>query len=596
MWSEKWKQLFFSQSLQAIVKTDAQAMGTLNQYLKVGGLSLVLSVTLGGCANTKNANTQLDAEIEKLTAQEKAPVPQEVQNAVLDNRLDARSGPRRFDVAVNNMAARTFFNALAADAGVNIVTDPDVSGTVSLQLRQVTLDEVLDVSRDMFGYEYHKQGGIYTVYARQMRTQVFQINNIDVNRRGQTDTQVNIGSTASSSSNNSSSSASSNASDGESAGKESTTSENNSGARVQTKHESHFWVDLQNSLEAIVGSEDGRSVIVNPAAGLVVVKALPKDVNAVRNFLEKSELSIKRQVILETKILEVRLNNGFEAGVNWNAISGQLVYGYNVQPGFGISGDGATVDRWRNWGDVNRSYTDSQGVDTTIGSTYAEKTGGVFASMLQVNDISKLLSLLKTQGDVQVLSSPRVSTVNNQKAVIRVGSDEYFVTGITNNTTSSAAATTNSPNIELASFFSGISLDVTPQIADNGDVILHVHPMVSDVQDQQKNLTVGDQKFSLPLALREVRESDSIVRARSGQVVVLGGLMQETSKKLNGKRPLLGDIPILNTLFKTKSSAGNKTELVILMRPVVVSENTWQDQLKEESERFKALTEELRKR
>lgn len=596
MWCEKWKQLFFSQSLQAIVKTDAQAMGKLNQYIKVGGLSLVLSVALGGCANTKNANTQLDAEIEKLTAQEKAPVPQEVQNAVLDNRLDARSGPRRFDVAVNNMAARTFFNALAADAGVNIVTDPDVSGTVSLQLRQVTLDEVLDVSRDMFGYEYHKQGGIYTVYARQMRTQVFQINNIDVNRRGQTDTQVNIGSTASSSSNNSSSSASSNASGGESAGKESTTSENNSGARVQTKHESHFWVDLQNSLEAIVGSEDGRSVIVNPAAGLVVVKALPKDVNAVRNFLEKSELSIKRQVILETKILEVRLNNGFEAGVNWNAISGQLVYGYNVQPGFGISGDGATVDRWRNWGDVNRSYTDSQGVDTTIGSTYAEKTGGVFASMLQVNDISKLLSLLKTQGDVQVLSSPRVSTVNNQKAVIRVGSDEYFVTGITNNTTSSAAATTNSPNIELASFFSGISLDVTPQIADNGDVILHVHPMVSDVQDQQKNLTVGDQKFSLPLALREVRESDSIVRARSGQVVVLGGLMQETSKKLNGKRPLLGDIPILNTLFKTKSSAGNKTELVILMRPVVVSENTWQDQLKEESERFKALTEELRKR
>jgi MSHA biogenesis protein MshL len=216
--------------------------------------------------------------------------------------------------------------------------------------------------------------------------------------------------------------------------------------------------------------------------------------------------------------------------------------------------------------------------------------------MLQVNDISKLLSLLKTQGDVQVLSSPRVSTVNNQKAVIRVGSDEYFVTGITNNTTSSAAATTSSPNIELASFFSGISLDVTPQIAENGDVILHVHPMVSDVQDQQKNLTVGDQKFSLPLALREVRESDSVVRAKSGQVVVLGGLMQETSKKLNGKRPLLGDIPLVNALFKTKSTQGNKTELVILMRPVVVTENTWQDQLKEESERFKVLTDELHKR
>ena len=596
MWYEQWKPHCLTFMRPITINPHLAAMLRLMQCVKLACLGLLFCTLVGGCANTKNASTQLDAEIDKLTAQDKTSVPQEVQNAVLDNRLDARTGPRRFDVAVNNMAARTFFNALAADAGVNIVTDPDVAGTVSLQLRQVTLDEVLDVSRDMFGYEYQKQGGIYTVYARQMRTQVFQINNIDVARRGQTDTQVNIGSTASSASNNASSNSSANSSGGESAGKESASSENNSGARVQTKHESHFWADLQNSLDAIVGSEEGRSVIVNPAAGLVVVKALPKDVNAVRNFLEKSELSIKRQVILETKILEVRLNNGFEAGVNWNAISGQLVYGYNVQPGFGINGDGATVDRWRNWGDVNRSYTDAQGVDTTIGSTYAEKTGGVFASMLQVNDISKLLSLLKTQGDVQVLSSPRVSTVNNQKAVIRVGSDEYFVTGITNNTTSSAAATTNSPNIELASFFSGISLDVTPQIADNGDVILHVHPMVSDVQDQQKNLTVGDQKFSLPLALREVRESDSIVRARSGQVVVLGGLMQETSKKLNGKRPLLGDIPLVNTLFKTKSSSGNKTELVILMRPVVVSENTWQDQLKDESERFKALTEELRKR
>lgn len=592
MWCEKWNRLDLiirRWNLEAEYSRPKQSRVACRLAGIWLGLSLV--VALAGCANNKGATTQLEAEIAKMTAQEQAPIPQEVQNAIVGNQLEATNKPRRFDVAVNNMAARTFFNALAADAGVNIVTDPDVSGTISLQLRQITLDEVMTVARDMFGYEYHKQGNIYSVYARQMRTQVFQINNIDVSRRGQTDTQVNIGSTKNSSSNSTSA-----ASTGETAQKDNSSSENNSGSRVQTIHESHFWVDLQNSLEAIVGHEEGRSVIVNPAAGLVVVKALPKDVNAVRNFLEQSDLSIKRQVILETKILEVRLNNGFEAGVNWNAISGQLIYGYNIQPGFGINGDGANVDRWRTWGEVNRSYTDSQGVDTTIGSTYAEKTGGVFASMLQVNDISKLLSLLKTQGDVQVLSSPRVSTVNNQKAVIRVGSDEYFVTGITNNTTSSAAATTSSPNIELASFFSGISLDVTPQIAENGDVILHVHPMVSDVQDQQKNLTVGDQKFSLPLALREVRESDSVVRAKSGQVVVLGGLMQETSKKLNGKRPLLGDIPLVNALFKTKSSQGNKTELVILMRPVVVTENTWQDQLKEESDRFKVLTDELHKR
>src|SRR5690606_14963432 len=174
-------------------------------------------------------------------------------------------------------------------------------------------------------------------------------------------------------------------------------------------------------------------------------------------------------------------------------------------------------------------YTDANGVIQNLSIPGREATGSVFASLLRVNDVTKLLSLLQTQGQVQVLSSPRVSTVNNQKAVIRVGADEYFVTGISNNTTSSATSVTSTPNIELSPFFSGISLDVTPQISEAGDVILHIHPVVSEVRDQLKVFTVGDENFSLPLALRGIRESDAIVRAASGQVVVLGGLMQERS-------------------------------------------------------------------
>src|SRR5690606_25311902 len=116
----------------------------------------------------------------------------------------------------------------------------------------------------------------------------------------------------------------------------------------------------------------------------------------------------------------------------------------------------------------------------------SESIGEIFSSLIKVDDITKVLSLLETQGDVQVLSSPRVSTVNNQKAVIRVGSDEYFITGISSNTTASASAVTSTPNIELSPFFSGISLDVTPQIAENGEVILHIHPVVSEVEDQLK--------------------------------------------------------------------------------------------------------------
>ncbi len=563
---------------------------------------------LNGCASQAHETTAIETEMNQLAKNKVAPVvPAAVQDAIVNGPANQPRGENRFDVAVNNIPARSFFIGLAADSGVNVVTDPNLEGAISLQLKNVTLDEVLNVTRDMFGYEYRKSEGIYTIYAKQMRTEIFPINYIDVQRKGTTDTQVITGSGNGSKSATPSNSNGANGSDSQSGGnsggnsggdaEKSQTSGSNSGARVITTNSTDFWRNLQETLLSILGDQgDGRSVTVNPQSGLVIVKALPKDLNAVRNFLEKSELSVKRQVVLETKILEVRLSNGFQSGVNWETISGKLAYGFNIGDGFGLDGGQSQVNKWRKLGDHSMDYTDTNGVKHTLSNDYREPTGGTFASMLQVNDISKLISLLETQGDVQVLSSPRVSTVNNQKAVIRVGSDEFFVTGVTNNTTSSAAATTSSPNIELASFFSGISMDVTPQIAENGDVILHVHPMVSDVKDQQKTFTVGSQDFSLPLALRDIRESDSVVRAKSGQVVVLGGLMQQVSNKLDGKRPLLGDIPVLNTLFKTKSSVGTKTELVILMRPIVVDEKTWQDQLDQNAEQFKTLGDEIRKR
>ena len=287
----------------------------------------------------------------------------------------------------------------------------------------------------------------------------------------------------------------------------------------------------------------------------------------VRDFLEQSELSVKRQVILETKILEVQLNESFEAGINWNAISGQLLMLNNAT-----------------------EYTSTPSI-----TAVTEGVGESFSSILMVNDISTLLSLLETQGNVQVLSSPRVSTVNNQKAVIRVGSDEFFLTGVSSDTVSNSASTVSSPEIELSSFFSGIALDVTPQIAEDGEVILHIHPVVSSIDDQVKSFTIGGSDFSLPLALRQIRESDSIVRAQSGQVVVLGGLMQERSQDTDSKRPGLGDVPLLKSLFKNKSTERVKTELVILMRPIVVDNNdAWANDVQNFNGRVNNMGDEYR--
>jgi MSHA biogenesis protein MshL len=581
----------------------AQMLTTLHPLAKI---SLALGVLcIAGCSAPTQQKLAAEEAMDNIVAeqQQRPQVPEAVTQALLDDarvqRAAAANQPERFDIAVHDVPARDFFLGLVNGTGVNVVVHPEVSGQISLNLNKVTVDEVLRVTRDIYGYEYKQdQNNIYTIYPNVLRTQVFNINYLDVQRVGVSDTSVMIGRAQSSGSggqrNNNAGGTSSN-SDATNLLDIGGTEANRTGvsltpgSRVQTLNRTDFWGALSNSITAIIGgNDDERMVMISPQAGMVVVKALPHELNAVRDFLERSELSVKRQVILEAKIIEVELSEGFEAGINWNQIGGQLVHAHNIADGFDIAGTGGAVNEWR---PVTRNYLNLSNPNNMQNLSIAsrEATGSTFASLLRVNDVSKLLSLLETQGQVQVLSSPRVSTVNNQKAVIRVGSDEYFVTGISSNTTSNAASITSTPNIELSPFFSGISLDVTPQISELGEVILHIHPVISEVTDQLKVFTVGSEDFSLPLALRGIRESDSIVKAANGQVVVLGGLMQERASNIDGKRPLLGDVPLVNALFRTKHKSRVKTELVILLRPIVVDDQTWNDQLHESQQNMQRM-------
>lgn len=565
-------------------------------------LALAALALIGaGCAVQTEQTLQAEETLDELAQEQEArpQVPDAVNRALLQDARESSPAPRaeaeRFDVSVRNVAAKTFFLGLVEGTGTNVVVHPEVSGTISLDLKDVSVDEVLRVARDIHGYEYKKAGNIYTVYPNELRTQVFKIDYLDVQRVGVSDTHVSLGQAQSSSGNNRGGNRSSGGGGSlndtanlfgmlDSEGGSTGGSELTPGSRIQTLNRTDFWPSLRTTISAMIGGEnEDRMVMVSPQSGMIVVKALPHELSAVRDFLERSELSIKRQVILEAKILEVRLSEGFEAGINWNAISGQLAHDYN-EGRITNRNDEITLQRDFSGSSMQQLITDG----------VLETSENLFSSVLRVGDISQLLNLLETQGNVQVLSSPRVSTVNNQKALIRVGSDEYFITGISSNTTSNVTSVTSTPNIELSSFFSGIALDVTPQISEMGDVILHIHPVVSDVQDQLKVFTIGDEEFALPLAQRGVRESDSIVRAQSGQVVVLGGLMQETTDNRDGKRPILGDIPFLNSLFKTKSRSRSKTELVILLRPIVVGDDTWQQSLEESQQQMQQLGNEYR--
>lgn len=560
----------------------------VNTVVRVG-LGLLLAASITSCSNTSNKASLTPAEklMQEVIASQQPSilnVPDEVSEALLQTSYSPKIAPAvemRFDVSVNQVPARTFFVSLVADVGVNVVAHPEVMGAISLELKNVTIDEVLNVTREVYGYEYKFDRGIYTIFPLKIRTEIFTVNYIDVLRVGVTDTSVQIGKISSGSDSGNrggGNNGSSNSEGGTNLLSYIDSGDGNiasggqdimPGARVQTLTRTDFWGGINTAILAIVGDGVGRMVVTNPQAGLVVVKAMPNELHAVRDFLQQAESSVKRQVVLETKILEVRLNDSFQSGINWGAISGQISMSQNNTSAGSLS-------------DI--IFDNGGGVESLI------------STVLDITDITKLLFLLEQQGSVQVLSSPRISTVNNQKAVIRVGSDEFFVTGISNSTTASAASIVNTPEVELDSFFSGIALDVTPQISADGEVILHVHPIVTNVIDQTKEINIAGEVFSLPLALREVRESDSIVKARSGQIVVLGGLMQETTSDVDTKRGFLGDIPIVKWFFKNKQKSKVKTELVILMQPIIVEDNTWQSQLKQHADRIQSISEEFRSR
>lgn len=549
-------------------------------YMKKHHLCLISAAVLtAGCTSYRHPEPvqAKDALRHAMTEQNKGgaltSVPKSVQSELLQlNRPpQAISMPEpRLRIAAHDVDAVEFFGSLFKGSRYSVAVHPGVAGQISVELKDVTLTEVLAVVGDMYGFDVQRKGNVFHVYPAGLRTETIPVNYLMMSRRGLSRTSVSTGGVTANDNNGNSNSfdnanGSNNSTSNSNRSSNGSSNSDSNGTRIETDTNSDYWTDLRDTLQTLIGSGDGRAVITSPQAGLVTIRAYPKELKAVREFLNQSESHLKRQVVLEARILEVALNEGYEQGVDWSGLSASW------DGNKGITGGGSAAP--------------SQ-LPTTPNQIFSALGGGAGFKISDGN-FNVAVNLLKTQGDVNTLSSPRVTATNNQKAVIKVGTDEYFVTNAsTTITTNSSGVSDKTPNVELTPFFSGIALDVTPQIDEEGKVLLHIHPSVIDTEEQQKTIDMGTSggTLQLPLAKSSIRESDTVVQANNGDIIVIGGLMKTDKQEIVSKVPLLGDIPWVGEAFTNRRESTKKVELVILLKPTVVEKDTWQNELQRSSE------------
>ncbi len=518
---------------------------------------LLTGLLLGGCAQVHGPRTIPIIQAEMKTASQppmNQPLPAAVEAALLpQHKVELPKSALqplepRFDLAVNDAPAAQVFLGIASGSRYSMLLHPEVTGNLTVNLKDVTVPEAMEAIRELYGYEYRIDGSRITVLPLTMQTRFYTIPYPASVRKGSSEMHVISGAVT-----NTSGSGSSGSSSPAPSTSQLTTS------KISTNLDTDFWGELRQTVSLLIGCSStppissqsgtvgppagacpgGRNVAVSPHAGMLAVRALPAEQRQVNDYLKAAKLSVERQVMIEAKIIEVTLNENAQAGINWTFVSG----GDSIIKGTGLP----------------REIT---------------SPAGIFGLTLNTSNFTAMIKFLETQGNVQVLSSPRIAALNNQKAVLKVGNDEFFVTNVSTTTTTATGGGTGTvtPNVTLQPFFSGIALDVTPQIDDQDNIILHVHPSVSLVSTVEKVIDLGNDigNLTLPLATSSVSETASIVRLKDGQIAAIGGLMKQESRDAGSQMPGVGEIPGISALFKNTDASRYKQELVILLKPTLI--------------------------
>jgi MSHA biogenesis protein MshL len=538
----------------------------------------VIAVLLAACGQKplKPAPTHIRGDEGR--AEGAIPLPVQITPVLPQPRPAAR--PETYSVVVNNVRAQELLFALARDARLNVDIHSDITGTVTLNAIDQTLPQLLTRIARQVDMRYEIDGQNLVVMRDTPFLRVYRVDYVNLARDARSVANVSTQVT------------------GGSPGAATSSTQNNSTAVINSVSANKFWDTLVANIKEILQETDkvlpagaaaaaapsttapaqpggaptpgpvapaaipaatfreAASVIANPETGLLNIRATSRQHEKVQEFLDQVMTNARRQVLIEATVAEVQLNNEYQRGIDWQRLrSGALSAGV---PSFGTGRSGLEFGQ--------SSSNTPAGINTN-----AFVFGGALTSL----NFNFALKLLESFGDVRVLSSPKISVLNNQTAVLKVVDNLVYFT-IQAQTTATQTSSLTTFTTTLNSVPVGFIMTLVPQISNADTVLLNLRPTISrkigDVADPNPSLATAGVTSLIPVI--QTREMESVLRVQSGQVAVLGGLMQDSVSNIEDTIPGVRDIPGLGQLLSQRKDLNQKTELVIFLRPVVIRDSS----------------------
>jgi len=495
--------------------------------------------------------------------------------------------PETYTVVVNGVKVQELLFALARDAKLNVDIHSGITGVVTLNAIDQTLPQLLSRIAKQVDMRWELDGPNLVVMPDSPYLHIYRIDYVNMERlvAGAVGVSSQIGSIS--------------GSGGGGSGVGGASGANGSITTLRNTSDNKFWATLERNIKDILhetdkvlpaggipqpgaaqappGAPPGASappqpnitfreaaaVIVNPEASIAIVRATARQHERIQEFVDQVLANVKRQVLIEATIAEVQLNNQYQQGIDWSALrvrGSMTTFGNQIS-----SGNVSTAPNFP----PNIAVTPPGSLPSASAIPNILTLGAVGAN------ISGVLQLLESFGNVRVLSSPKLSVLNNQTALLRVVDNiVYFnvqVSLAAGNLNSNAVSATNTTPVTVPV---GFVMNVTPQVSDDDTILLNVKPtttrLVKFVNDPNPELAKAGVVNQVP-QLR-MREMESLIKVNSGQIAVLGGLIEDSVNDIEDTVPIINSIPILGSLFSSRNRNNTKTELVIFLRPIVVKD------------------------